>query len=279
MNFVSPISVIFYFLKNIVLLTLLYSLKMIVQKRKILWIIVVFVVFAMVSGCRSGKNTVKTEDTVSENAVSSCYSLSSVTVSKCKWNISQEGKSFQLDGSLYIDPDSICYFRGTKLVDVFRGIIKRDSFAMVSYLERVCYTGSNNYLSRMCGYPVNPKSLYLLFTADRCEKAYREMGFGVTASNRKMLLSNHPNSLELYLDENNQHIEKISVIGQAAGAGISYRNYRQWSDWVLPSTIDISFRMKNSDVKINAVLQDFLLNTPQSVNLKIPSGYKTVMLR
>ncbi|MDR3094539.1 MAG: DUF4292 domain-containing protein [Bacteroidales bacterium] len=252
---------------------------MMVRGKKILWVTVVFVAFSTFGGCRSGRNAAKTEDIISENAVTSCYSPSSIAVNKCKWNISQEGKSYQLNGNLYIRPDSICFFRGVMLVEVFRGVVKRDSFAVISHLERVCYRGSNNYLSRMCGYPVNPQSLYLLFTANRCEQAYREMGFGVTASNRKILLSNQPNSLELYLDENTQRIEKITVIGQAAGSGISYRNYQQWSDWVLPSTIDISFRMKSSDFTISAVLQDFLFNTPHPVNFKIPTGYKTVTLR
>ncbi|GHT24996.1 hypothetical protein FACS189430_10930 [Bacteroidia bacterium] len=223
----------------------------------------------------------KTDDISGEDggyAAASCYSPGSIAVRKCKWNILHEGKSFQLDGSLYMRPDSIVFFRGAKLVEVFRGVIKRDSFAVISPLERVCYKGSNDYLSRMCGYPVNPKSLYLLFTANRCEQAYRDMGFGVTAANRRILLSNHPNSLELYLDEHNRHIEKITVIGAAAGSGVSYSDYRQWSDWLLPSAIDISFRMKNSDFKINAVMQDFQFNTPQSVNFKIPSGYSIINL-
>jgi hypothetical protein len=248
---------------------------MMFQKRKILWVTVVFVTFVTLSGCRSGKNTVRTDDIVSENAVGSCYSLSNVTVNKCKWNISHAGKSYQLNGSIYINPDSICYFRGAMLIEVFRGVIERDSFAVLNRLERVCYKGSNSYLSRMCGYPVTPKSLCLLFTAERCEKAYREMGFGVTASSRKILLANHPNNLELYLDDN-QRIERIAVTGQAAGSEISYRNYQQWSDLFLPSAMDISFRMKNNDIKINVVLQDFLLNTPQSVHFSIPSDYKIV---
>ena len=211
-------------------------------------LIVLFFLIAGMNACRSHKKTTASDvdldlPSPSETAFyTSCYPIESLYVPSCKLEISTGGNSFSLNGSIYIRSDSVCYFRGRwMLIEAMRGAIYRDSFVVVSYLERKCYKGKNDYLQKITGYPVNPETMMLLFTADRCEEAYRNI--------------------------NRQQQPLFSV---------AYSDYKPYPQFVLPTVFDISAHDGTNPIRIKANFQQILLNQPQVVN--IPSNYEVVVL-
>ncbi|MDR2037023.1 MAG: DUF4292 domain-containing protein [Bacteroidales bacterium] len=247
-------------------------------KDKILW---VCLLVAVVSACRSKKPVISTGH--EEITGSSCYSMESITA-RCKWNITDGNKSYQVSGRIYILPDSVCYFRGEKLVEIFRGVVYKDSFAVISILERTCYKGSNQYLSRMAGYPVTPEIIYMLFTGDRCEKMYENIGFKVTAgTNHKIVLrGQHNNHLEIKLNEDNHVVEQITTRNRSAsssGFTAKYSEYRTYDSFFLPSVLEISAPETQKPFKISSTFQSVLFDQPQLINFRIPNSYKVVLLR
>ncbi|MDR1864268.1 MAG: DUF4292 domain-containing protein [Bacteroidales bacterium] len=240
----------------------------------------------LLAGCRLHKPVTAPDASPSGKAAyTSCYPMESITVSKCRWSISEGGRTHQLNGKIHIRPDSICYFLGTTAmgIEVFRGVVREDSFAMINRPERICYRGSNAYLSRMTGCPVNPRMLYLLFTADCCTQAYRAMGFSVTERDGRMVIyGKNANSLEFSVDTEHRTVESVSVQGQGSaphGFGIAYRQYRSFPLFALPSVLDISARSNAGTIGVNAVLQEITFDSKQKVNFRIPEQYKTVWLK
>jgi hypothetical protein len=208
---------------------------------------IVFFLIALIIGanaCRSHKKTSVPARVETEEAdfYTSCYPIESLWISSCKLDLTLGNQSYSLNGSIYIRPDSVCYFRGRMLIDVVRGAIFRDSFLVVNYVERVCYKGKNDYLQNITGYPVNPESLMLLFTADRCEKAFRY---------------------------SRQQQPRFSV---------AYSDYVQYPQFTLPNVVDISAHDGQNPIRIKANFQQILFNQPQQVNISVPSRYRVLIL-
>jgi hypothetical protein len=246
--------------------------------RKIGWPVCLAILLA---ACRSNRPAVTDAVPVS-TWHASCYPVGSITVSKCKWVIVEGQKNYQLNGSIYIRPDSICYFRGTMMVEIFRGVIDKDSFAVINRMDRICYKGSNRYLSRMVGYPVNPEMLYLLFTADRCEKIYNKLGFRLSKRNNKMMLhGKNANSIEIEMDADDKNIEGILVRGQTSASDfkIAYHPYQTYPLFALPSGLDMAVHIGNTSLNINTDFQEIRLNQPQTIHFDIPHNYKIVLLK
>ncbi|MDR1672596.1 MAG: DUF4292 domain-containing protein [Bacteroidales bacterium] len=227
--------------------------------------------------CRSRRTAVQVS--FSDTLSNSCYSVGSITVSKCRWNVTEGGTTHRLRGSIYIRPDSICYFRGEMTVEVFRGIVLKDSFAIINRMDRVCYKGSNDYLSRIAGYPVNPASLCLLFTADRCEQAYRLLGYRIIVDNSRIVMSGRNASVvEMNLDTEGQTVEDMTVRGRTSGCKIAYGQYRAYPRFMLPTEVDIAIRGGTTSAGIHALFQDVRFDAPQTINFKIPDSYTIVRL-
>ena len=237
------------------------------------------------SACRSHKKATAVERDLETSFYTSCYPIESLYVPSCKLEISDGNQSFSLNGSIYIRADSICFFRGRMIVEVVRGVIYRDSFVVVNYFpERVCYKGKNDYLQKITGYPVNPESLMMLFTADRCEEACRNK-FNFTAvagkTNQLLMQGENRNLLEMNVNANDRTIENIALYNsrqrQALFSAI-YSGYEQYPQFALPTVIDISANDGRNNIRIKANFQQILFNQPQEVNLVTPSNYKTVIL-
>jgi len=209
-------------------------------------LIVLFLVFISLNACRSHKKAVVSASTTTEETTfyTSCYPIESLYVPSCKLDVSFGDQSLSLNGSIYIRPDSIFYFRGRLLIDVMRGAIYRDSFIIINYVDRVCYKGKNEYLQKITGYPVNPETLLILFTADRCEKAYQY---------------NSPQ--------------------QQAVFNVTYSDYHQYPQFNLPTGFDISAYNGEIPVRIKANFREILINQPQEVNISVPSSYEVVVLQ
>ena len=241
-----------------------------------------FLMFGM-SACRSHKKATAPAS-VEGVFYTSCYPIENLYVPSCKLEISDGGKSFSFNGSIYIRADSICFFRGKWLLFEIRGAIYRDSFVVVNYLERICYKGKNNYLQKITGYPVNPESLMMLFTADRCEEAYRNK-FNFTAAgstNHQLLMQGENRSLlEMNFNANDRTIENITLYNNQQRKALFravYGSYTQYPQFVLPTVFDISANDGEQNIRIKANFQQILFNQPQKVNMSVPSGYKIVVL-
>jgi hypothetical protein len=191
-----------------------------------------------------------------------------------------------LNGSIYIRPDSICFFRGRWLLVEMRGAIYRDSFVVVNYFERICYKGKNDYLQKVTGYPVNPESLMMLFTADRCEEAYRNKFNFITApgSSDKVLMQGINRSmLEMNINTDNRTIENITLYNteqRQALFSASYSGYEQYPQFAMPTVFDISAYDGRNLFQIKANFQQILFNQPQQVDTSVPvtSRYQVVVL-
>ena len=166
-------------------------------------------------------------------------------------------------------------------MEAVRGAVYRDSFVVVNYLERVCYKGKNDYLQKIAGYPVNPESLMMLFTADRCEEAYRnKFNFTAVAGKNNQLLMQGENRslLEMNVNANDGAIENIVVYNNRQRFSATYGGYEQYEQFVLPTVFNISASDGAKNIRIKASFQQILFNQPQKVNVNVPSGYQVTLL-
>ena len=249
-------------------------------------LIVLFFVVVGINACRSHKKTIVSISTPIEEVVfyTSCYPIESIFVPTCKLEISDDNKFSSLKGSIYIQEDSIFFFSGRLMLEVMRGVVYRDSFVVVNYLKRICYKGKNDYLQKITGYPVNPKSLLMLFTADRCEETYRnQLNFAIAASSNDGILMQGKDRdlLEMSLNSDN-HIENIALYNSQQRQTVfsaAYRDYRQYQPYILPTGFDISAHDDKTTVHIKANFQQILLNQPQKINISVPTKYEVVVLQ
>jgi len=245
-----------------------------------------FLAVIAITSCRSHKKTVVSTPIEETSFYTSCYPIESLFVPSCKLDVSFGNQSLSLNGSIYIRRDSVCYIRGRlMIVEAVRGAIYHDSFIVVNYLQRICYKGKNEYLQKVTGYPVTPESLLMLFTADRCEKAYRDKFSFIIAtgsSNKRILMQGKDRSLlEMTLGGNN-HIENIALYNSRQRQPVfsaTYSDYNQRQPYVLPTGFDISAHDGEKSIHIKANFREILLNQPQEVNISVPSGYEVVILQ
>ena len=249
-------------------------------------ILLLFLFILGITSCRSHRKTIAPAPaTIEETAYrTSCYLIESLYVPSCKMALTNGNQSISLNGSIYIQPDSVCFFRGRWLLFEIRGAIYRDSFVMVNYLERTYYKGKNDYLQKITGFPVNPESLMMLFTADRCEETYRnKFNFTrTTGSVDKILMQGQNRSLlEMNINAGNHTIESIALYNSSQRQPLFnavYGNYEQYPQFVLPTMIDISARDGNTPIQIKAEIQQVLFNQPQQMSMTLPPNYKVVVL-
>ena len=235
------------------------------------------------SSCRSHKKVV-TNAPVSVEGVfyTSCYPIESLYVPSCKLEISNSKQSYSLNGSVYIRPDSICYFSGKLLLFEIRGVIYCDSFMVVNYFDRVCYKGKNDYLQKFTGFPVNPETLMILFTADRCEATYRnKLSFITTVgSDDKILMQGTNRSmLEMNINANDRTVKDIVLYNDRQRFSATYGGYEQYPQFAIPTVFNISAYDGQQSFRIKANFQQILFNQPQRVNLSISSRYRVVVVQ
>ena len=121
-----------------------------------------------------------------------------------------------------------------------RGAIYRDSFVVINFLERTCYTGKNDYLEKITGYPVNPQSIMRLLTADKCENTYRRIN---------------------------------------PSFKVDYSGFNKYPRWELPSIVNISASDGENNIRIRANFQQILFDTSEKISINVPSSYKVVELK
>jgi hypothetical protein len=245
---------------------------------------ILLLIAIIMDSCRSHQKAIVPVE--GEAFYTSCYPIESISVPSCKMEISDGGQLFSLSGSIYIRPDSICYFRGGKLgIELMRGVIYRDSFMVVNYQDRVCYKGKNEYLQKVAGYPVNPESLMMLFTADRCEETYRNKFNFITAtgsSNQIMMQGKNRSLLKININPTDHTIEDISLYNSQQRQALfsaTYGGYNRYPQFALPTIFDISAHDGRNLVRIKANFRQILLNQPQQVNMSISSRYKVMILQ
>jgi len=239
-----------------------------------------------ITACRSHKKlTAPVPATVEGLAFyTSCYPIESIYVPSCKLEVSLGNNSYSLTGSIYIQPDSVCFFRGRWLLFEIRGVIYRESFLVVNYVERICYKGKNDYLQKVTGYPVNPESLMMLFTADRCEETYRSRLNFIPAnvSSEKLLMQGKNRSLlEMNINAKNSTIENIALYNNSQRQPMfsaNYSIYEKYPQFSLPTMINISTHDGQMPIQIKANIQQILFNQPQKINISVSSGFKVVVL-
>jgi len=255
------------------------------MKRSILLMLLVII---SVNACRTSKKLSVAEQKApfetETGFYTSCYPIETLYVPSCKLDISSGNQSLSLNGSIYIRPDSVCFFRGRLLIEVLRGVIYRDSFLVVNYIERICYKGKNDYLQKITGFPVNPESLMLLFTADRCEEVYRrKFNFmNVTGSDDKLLMQGQNRSLlEMNINTNDRTIKNIALYNnqqQKALFSATYSGYEQYRQFVVPTIFDILAYDGNTPIRIKANFQQIQFNQQQNMNISVSSSFKVVVL-
>ncbi len=233
------------------------------------------VVAVLSNACRTQKKPT-TEEKKDSEFYETCYPAESISFNGCKLNITVGGNSLQLNGSIYARRDSAVFFRGTMLVEVVRGVVYRDSFAVINRLERICYKGSNEYLSRMAGYPVNPESLTMLLTADRCDEAYRRMGFKTVSRNDKMMLYTDNIGLEISVNPETQTTQNIISTGNRNQTSFraDYSRYVPVSRCNLPGLINVSAFDGKTAFRFSADFPEIIFNEHRSIRFDVPKGYK-----
>jgi len=234
-----------------------------------------------ISSCRSHKKITDVERNLETIFYTSCYPIESLFVPSCKLEISDGSQSYSLNGNMYIRPDSICYFSGKWLLFELRGIIYRDSFVVVNYIERICYKGKNDYLQKITGYRINPESLMMIFTADRCEETYRNKLSFIAAGgdDAKILMQGTNRSLlEMNINANDRTIENITLYNSRQRFSATYGGYEQYPQFAIPTVFDISAYDGQKNLRIKANFQKILFNQPQQMNISIPLRYKVVIL-
>ena len=215
--------------------------------KSLMYYIVVLIVIFSVSSCKSKRVVVveeKQEEKQEETDMfASCYQIDNFSVTSCRLEVSGSNiQSVSLSGSIFIIPDSIFFFRGRLLIDVVRGIIYRDSFVVVNYLERTVFKGKNEFLENMVGFQVNPKSLLMLLTDDDCWNKY------------------------FYDNRRGQRFR------------VDYDAYRQYSQFELPTVINISANDGRNNFRVRADFRQLTLDTHEDIHLNVPANYRVVVL-
>ena len=100
-------------------------------------LIVLFLAIIGMSACRSHKKTVVSTPVEETAFYTSCYPIESLFVPSCKLEVSNGSQPLSLNGSIYIQQDSICYFRGKWLLFEIRGAIY-DLRDWVARLSGIC---------------------------------------------------------------------------------------------------------------------------------------------
>jgi hypothetical protein len=142
----------------------------------------------------------------------------------------------------------------------------------------------NEYLQKITGYPVNPQSLMMLFTADRCEDAWRnKFNFTIAAeSNDRILMQGENRSLlEMSLNAKNRTVQEMVMYNsrqQQPAFSAAYSGYDPYPPFVLPTVFDISAHVAENPIRIKAVFREILFNQPQQVNISVPSKYNVITL-
>lgn len=255
--------------------------------KQIPMILLLFLMTIGIEACRSRKKTV-IPDSAGDGSgfYPSCYPIASMAAPSCKLEISDGNNTFTLSGSIYIRPDSICYFRGSRFgIEAVRGIIYRDSFVVINYVERICYRGKNEYLQRIAGYPINPESLTIIFTADRCEDTYRnKLNFTVaSAGNEKIVMQGKNQSrLEINISHSRQTVENITLYNNREHRerfSVAYGGYQQAPQFSAPTLFDVAANDGKKTVRIKADFRQILFDQPQQAHIRVPSNYRTVLLQ
>ena len=241
---------------------------------------ILIIIACLLDSCRTPKSSV-TSQTDDTSLYTACYPWESVTFNNCKLNVSLNGKSLQMNGNIYARRDSVIYFRGVMLVEVLRGVIYRDSFAIINRLERICYKGSNDYLQRITGYPVNPDGLMLLLTADRCEATFRQMGFESAERNNKMMLYSGNMGLEINTNAETQNTESIISAGgrNKTMFRANFLRYTKVSRYKLPNMIEVSASDDKTEFKLSAEFPEILVDKHRPIQFVVPNNYKIEMMR
>jgi len=255
-------------------------------RRSSFWVIALLLITFGMNACRSHKKAQTSARIETEGAAfyTSCYPIESLWVPSCKLEITIGPHSYSLNGNIYIRSDSICYFSGKWLLFEIRGAIYRDSFIVVNYFGRVCYQGKNEDLQKITGYPVNPESLMMLFTADRCEDAWRnKLKYTIAAgSNNRILMQGENRSrLEMSLNTKNRTVQEIVMYNSQQRQPVfsaTYSSYDPYPQFVLPTVFDISAHVEENPIRIKASFREVLFNQPKQVNIRIPSQYKVITL-
>jgi len=249
-------------------------------KNKILCLSVFLVIFLGYNACRSQKRA--TASASAESAfLQSCYLIESLYVPSCRMEIFYGNQRYSLSGSIYVQSDSVCFFRGRLLVEIVRGAIYRDSFIVVNYLERTYYKGKNTFLENITGFPINPESLMMLFTADRCEEVYRDRFQFVAGNKSQDKITMHGASrslLEIILNPEDKTVEDISLYNAQQRQPLfnaAYSQYRQFDQFALPTLLEI---FAQGGFRIKADLQQIVLNQQQQFSINIPSNYRLEIL-
>ena len=233
------------------------------------------------NACRSHKK-IADGDVAETLSYTSCYPVENIYVPACKFDVSIGNQSLSLNGSIYVNADSICYFQGRYFIEIVRGAIYRDSFVVINYPERTCYKGKNEYLQKITGYPVNPKSLMMLLTADRCEEVYRNrLNFTITASkNDKVLMQGQNRTmLEMNINAENHTVEDIALNSSGQRFNAVYGGFSRHEQFNLPTLFDISANDGKNNIRIKANFQQILFSPPEQININIPSNYKLIILQ
>jgi len=249
------------------------------------FIFIFLAIAAGINGCRPQRKATAT-DAAAVTFYNQCFPIESFFAPSCRLELSMGGQTFSLNGSIYIRPDSVFYFRGRMMLfDVVRGAIYKDSFVVVNYIERVYYTGKNEFLQKTTGFPVNPESLMMLFTADRCEETYRnKLNFVITAGSRAdriLMYDPNRNALEITINSDVQTIENITLSNNRQRQPLFsaiYSNYDQFEKFKLPASLNITAHDGVNPIRIIANFQQIQLNQPQQINISIPSNYQMIVL-
>ena len=249
----------------------------------VLIVTVLLLLTISISACRSQRNVSGNEQNIGTGFITSCYPIENFFVPASRLELSMGDQSFSLNGSIYIQPDSIFYFRGRLLLAEVRGVIYRDNFIVVSYLERIIYRGNNDFLQRLMGFRVSPESLMALFTADRCEEVFDSaLGFTVDTKNNDRITMEGDNFsfLEMFINTSNGTIENITIETFSHQLyNVDYSGYNNFGLYNLPTVIDISANDGSRSIfKMTANFQQIALNQQEDINMNIPSNYRVVVL-
>ena len=254
------------------------------RNQMLLFFFLTLILMIGMSACRSNKKATGVERDLEAVFYTSCYPIETLYVPSCKLEITFGNQSFSPNSSIYIRPDSIYYFSGRWLLFEIRGAIYRDTFVVVSYFDRVCYKGNNDYLQKVTGFPVNPESLLMLFTADRCEETYRNKFNFITAAgsaNKITMQGSNRSLLEMNINANDHTLENIALYNSGqrqASFSAAYSRYTQYPQFVMPTVFDFAAHNDNIPARIKATFQQILFNQPQKVGISVPSGYRVVVL-
>lgn len=205
-----------------------------------------------------------------------CLAMPPLEARGCAITVGTASGSLSANGDIYLDGDSLVYFRATFLVELARGLITRDSFALINRLERSYILEPLPRLNALMPFPLSSGLPYQLLSGSPCLESWLLGQASQQISEGDSTRISLRNGGEATIRKQGRQLTSLKFSTGNASAMITYDRYRASSKGtLLPTRIYIKAQSETGKaLDITLEIGQWVEGIKKPVNFAIPSGYK-----